>query len=100
MLGDEIALTLNSPITDEQFDAFTDVDMENTPRIVFHTKNGKEVEYIKLVRCKDCKWFCEFCDKYKQESRKDGMCEHPKFGRYTLDTTFDWFCADWKRRIE
>lgn len=44
MLGDEITLTLNSPITDEQFDAITDVDMENTPRIFFHTKNGKEVE--------------------------------------------------------
>ena len=53
---------------------------------------------VKAVRCKDCKWFCEFCDKYKQESRKDGMCEHPKFGRYTLDTTFDWFCAYGKRK--
>lgn len=51
-------------------------------------------EQIKIVRCKDCKWFAEFCDEYKQESRKDGMCEHPKFGRYTLNTTFDYYCAD------
>lgn len=55
MLRDEITLTLNSPITDEQFDAIMDVDMENTPSIVFHTKNGKAVEYLKVVRCYECK---------------------------------------------
>ena len=70
MLGDEIALTLNSPITDEQFDAFTDVDMENTPRIVFHTKNGKEVEYLKVVRCEDCRYANE-CHKSVQYTRNE-----------------------------
>ena len=43
MFGDEITLTLNSPLTDEEFDAIMDVDMENTPSVIFHTKNGKEV---------------------------------------------------------
>lgn len=55
-------------------------------------------EFVNVVRCKECKWFDEFCDEYKQESRKDGMCEHPKFGRYTLNTTFDYYCADGEER--
>lgn len=92
MLGDEITLTLNSPITDEQFDALTDVDMENTPRIVFHTKSGKEVEYLKVVRCKDCVHFepniiytlegipiitaHEICTKFENicKTKTDGFC--------------------------
>lgn len=50
MLGDEITLTLNSPITDEQWDAITDVDFEHTDRIWFKTKNGKKVEFVKRKR--------------------------------------------------
>ena len=26
-------------------------------RITFHTKHGKEVEFTKVIRCKDCKWY-------------------------------------------
>lgn len=44
---DEMALTLNSPITDEQWDMITDVDFDNTDKITFHTKHGKEVEFVK-----------------------------------------------------
>lgn len=43
-------LTLNSPITDEQWDAITDVDFEHTDRIWFKTKHGKEVEFVKRKR--------------------------------------------------
>ena len=53
---DEMTLKLNSPITDEQWDAITDVDFDNTDRIWFSTKHGKEVELVKVVRCKDCKY--------------------------------------------
>ena len=42
-----MTLTLNSPITDEQWDAITDVDFEHTDRIWFKTKHGKEVEFVK-----------------------------------------------------
>ncbi len=55
-MTDEMALTLNSPLTDEQWDAITDVDFDRTDRIWFHTKHGKEVEFAKVVRCKDCKY--------------------------------------------
>ena len=44
---DEMTFTLNSPITEEQWDAIMDVDLENTPRIMFHTKHGQEVWYEK-----------------------------------------------------
>lgn len=43
----EITLTLNSPITEEQWDAITDVDFEHTNEITFHTKHGKEVKFVK-----------------------------------------------------
>ena len=49
---DEMTLTLSSPITEEQFDAITDVDFDNTDRIWFHTKNGKDVEFVKRKKGK------------------------------------------------
>ena len=60
---DEMTVTLNSPITEEQWDAITDVDFEHTNEITFHTKHGKEVKFVKasaqpeIIRCKDCKWY-------------------------------------------
>lgn len=45
---DEMTLELNSPITEEQWDAITDVNFEHTDRIWFHTKDGKDVEFVKL----------------------------------------------------
>ena len=63
---DEMTLTLSSPITEEQFDAITDVDFDNTDRIWFHTKHGKDVEFVKrkkgkwkyigfmVVECTEC----------------------------------------------
>lgn len=44
---DKFELTLNSPITEEQMDAITDIDFDNTSRIWFHTKYGKTVEFVK-----------------------------------------------------
>ena len=43
----EMTLTLNSPITEEQWDAITDVDFEHTNEITFYTKHGKEVKFVK-----------------------------------------------------
>lgn len=47
-MADELTLTLNSPITEEQWDAITDVDFDHTDRIFFRTKHGKEVEFAKV----------------------------------------------------
>lgn len=50
MIEGTIELTLNSPITEEQWDVITDVDFDNTDKISFHTKHGKEVEFVKRIR--------------------------------------------------
>lgn len=60
---DEITLTLNNPITEEQWDLITDVDMECTERIWFHTKHGKEVEFVKR---KTGNWIDENCSECGQ----------------------------------
>lgn len=42
-----MTLTLNSPITEEQWDMIEDVDFDHTDSITFYTKHGKEVEFVK-----------------------------------------------------
>lgn len=44
---DEFTLTLNSPITEEQWDMITDVDFDRTNEVTFHTKHGKQVVFVK-----------------------------------------------------
>ena len=53
----EITLTLNSPITEEQWDMIRDVDFDYTDSVTFYTKHGKEVEFVKR---KTGKW--EICE--------------------------------------
>ena len=62
-------LTLNNPLTEEQWDMITDVDFDRTDHITFHTKHGKEVEFTKVIWCKDCDWF----------DRKESWCEFHGF---------------------
>lgn len=47
-MNDTFEFTLNSPLTEEQWDMITDVDMERTDSVTFHTKHGKEVEFAKV----------------------------------------------------
>ena len=56
-MTDTFEFTLNNPLTEEQWDMITDVDFDRTDRITFHTKHGKEVEFAKVIRCKDCKYW-------------------------------------------
>lgn len=71
---DEMTLTLSSPITEEQFDAITDVNFDNTDRIWFHTKHGKDVEFVKR---KNGKWIqndngtysCNLCQSWIPEEQ-------------------------------
>ena len=44
---DEITLTLNSPITEEEWDMIADVDLDHTSEVLFHTKHGKKVRFVK-----------------------------------------------------
>ena len=89
----EMTLTLNSPITEEQWDAITDVDFEHTNEVVFHTKHGKEVKFVKasvqpIIRCKDCKYYddrpCGIVDWY---NIADDFCSYAE--RRTDNERFD-----------
>lgn len=44
---DEMTLTLHNPLTEEEWDIIEDVDFDHTNSITFHTKHGKEVEFVK-----------------------------------------------------
>ena len=44
---DEITVEFHSPFTEEELDILEDVDFDHTDRIWFHTKNGKDVEFVK-----------------------------------------------------
>ena len=68
---DEMTLTLNSPITEEQWDMIEDVDFDHTDIITFYTKHGKEVEFVKR---KTGKWVGvkEYCDHLNEEAEREG----------------------------
>lgn len=44
----EMTIKLKSPLTESDWDTITDVDFDCTNRIWFHTKHGKQVEFIKV----------------------------------------------------
>ena len=74
-MRDQFTLKLNSPITEEQWDAITDVDFDHTEEIFFHTKHGKDVTFVKQKKGKwvsvggyatpggDPVWCCSECGK-------------------------------------
>ena len=83
---DEITLKLNSPITEEQWDDINDVDFEHTDRIWFHTKHDKDVEFVKVLRCKDCIWLNKhtngigFCAAWGGTTYEDYYCSKAERG--------------------
>lgn len=93
---DEMTFTLNSPITEEQWDAITDVDFEHTNEITFHTKHGKEVKFVKasaqqeIIRCEDCKYRDEG---YRRISVKWLPC-------MDICPGSNWYCGSAERREE
>ena len=51
-MSDEMTFTLNSPLTEEEWDMIADVDFDHTSEITFHTKHGKEVVFVKRKKGK------------------------------------------------
>lgn len=82
---DELTLTFNSPLTEEDWDVLEDVDFDRTDRVWFHTKHGKDVEFVKVVRCADCV-HCQHDDMYGEL-----WCDGRKVWR-------DHFCSCGKRK--
>lgn len=82
---DEITFTLNSPITEEQWDAINDVDFEYTNEITFHTKHGKEVKFVKASaepERKRGRWIRMYSNRPKQYTRICSECGE-----------ISWFCG-------
>ena len=94
-MKDTFDFTLNSPLTEEQWDMISDVDFDRTDRITFHTKHGKEVEFAKVIRCRDCK--------HRYTLRGDGFCEKIEDMFYHFNDNepidADFYCK-WAERKE
>ena len=106
-MTDTFEFTLNNPLTEEQWDMITDVDFDCTDRIWFHTKHGKEVEFVKVIRCKDCKYFnAEPVEEHNQYgfSNVHYACWCDKHTDYDnqkyLEVCTDDFCSFAERREE
>lgn len=93
-MKDTFEFTLNNPLTEEQWDMISDVDFDRTDRISFHTKHGKEVEFTKVIRCKDCKHY----DKFIRQNIGQGWCDIAAWrGRYMWN---DDYCSRAERKGE
>lgn len=70
-MQDEMTLTLNSPLTNEDWDLIMDTDFENTNTIWFNTRNGKTVRFVKVVEepCASCQEFDCFGCAHKYERK-------------------------------
>ena len=85
---DEITLTLNSPITEEEWDMITDVDLDHTSEMMFHTKHGKGVRFVKEPHWIPCS---ERLPRYDETSEylvtdKDGRVRHCCLDPYMPET--------------
>ena len=82
-MSDQLKFTLHHPITDEEWDAISDVDFDHTDNIFFHTKNGKEVEFVKR---KKGKWLNEYTGEPVEviEGVPQGSCECSVCGKWLI----------------
>ena len=106
-MSDEFTLTLNSPITENQWDMITDVDFDHTNEITFHTKHGKEVKFVKAdaqPERKTGKWIygehdVAMCDGYWCD--KCGFFVQWDYKRKFIDFINDYhFCPDCGAKME
>lgn len=99
---DEMTFTLNSPITEEQWDVINDVDFEHTNEITFHTKHGKEVKFVKapaqpkrnyaqsIGKCETCYYWG---NRIMMRDGSLGDC-----GNFGVSLSKDFFCAWWPQK--
>jgi hypothetical protein len=58
-MTDTFTFTLDEETEKKLFELLTDVDVSITPSFSIKDKHGNEAEYVKVVRCKDCRWFSQ-----------------------------------------
>lgn len=85
----EFEMTLNSPLTKEDWSKITDANMEHTKSVTFQTGGGKKAEFIRVVRCKDCRYW-----RQKVSPTEHWVCAHHSFNERKMYTMPDFYCAD------
>lgn len=83
-------LRLKEPLTKKDWDIIADTDFKHTSKVTFTTPHCGEVEFVKVVRCEECKH--RVTNEY---SLYYGYCTKTK-----LFPKPDWFCKDGERREE
>lgn len=66
-MSDSYEFTLHSPLTKEDWNKISDVELENTPSVTFQTPQGRQVRYIK----------CKVLDKIRAEIDEQYDRVHP-----------------------
>lgn len=55
--SDRFEFTLDEETEKRLYDLLTDMDTRNTDRFWIKDKRGYHAEYVKVIRCKDCKHY-------------------------------------------
>ena len=83
--ADRFEFTLDEDTEKRLHELLTDIDARNTNRFWITDKRGYRAEYVKVVRCKDCK---------HSETDRNGIPYCTKFWRFME------YCSSGKRKEE
>ena len=56
-MKDTFEFTLKENPSEELLEVFSDVNVETTPSFTIQDTHGNIAEYVKVIRCRDCRWF-------------------------------------------
>ena len=77
-MADTLKFTLDEESEKRLYELLNDIDVRNTNRFWITDKRGYRAEYVKVVRCKDCRAFDEkrvLCKKNNMIAvREDDWC--------------------------
>lgn len=93
----DFEMTLNSPLTSEDWAKITDKNMEHTQSVTFQTEGDKKAEFVKVVRCKDCKWSKPATNGKGQSGYGCTKNDNPAYETFWW-LEGDWYCADGERK--
>lgn len=97
-MADTFEFTLDEESEKKLFEIMTDVDVSKTPSFSIKDKHGNEAEYLKVVRCKDCK-FATITDGVYGRNPEVKYCDiwFPSVSEYM---PIDYYCASAERKEE
>lgn len=97
-MTDIFTFTLDDETEKKLFELLTDVDVSKTPSFSIKDKHGGEAEYVKVVRCKDCKFATITAGVYGKEPEVK-YCDiwFPREAEYM---PINYYCASAERKEE